>query len=390
MTTQEVAATEQDVARAIEAARTAPDGASRLAALAPENAAAYRGRTSAEVSRLRGWLLAAFADTGLPEMTLPVVLETLEVGHTPYEVAGAAIAVRGYDGPADGVLPSLLRALRNMSGRDSTVSFERYDPRWPFLAPTSATTEVLQTIRGLGAAAAGALEELERIAREDRRLPASARSRLDATIGAIRASGDAHCCHSVSEIAHAPEATSPVDGGPDDDVRAAILEDQSGERVTFGEYFAGMPSVVAFFYTRCENPYKCSATVKRLSQLQALLDEHRLTGEVRLAAVTYDPAFDIPRRLERYGLDRGLVFGPNARMLRTVSGFTGLRHHFDLRVNYGPATVNRHQIELYVLDRGGAVAASFTRFEWAPEHVLAAILRTGGIGTATFIGRALR
>ena len=42
------------------------------------------------------------------------------------------------------------------------------------------------------------------------------------------------------------------------------LEDQDGARVTFGEFFAGKPSVVAFFYTRCDNPNKCSLTITKL------------------------------------------------------------------------------------------------------------------------------
>jgi protein SCO1/2 len=51
------------------------------------------------------------------------------------------------------------------------------------------------------------------------------------------------------------------------------LEDQDGARVKFGEFFTGKPSVVAFFYTRCDNPNKCSLTITKLGRLQRRLAE---------------------------------------------------------------------------------------------------------------------
>ena len=93
------------------------------------------------MTRLRGYLLAALADTGLPADALPYVLEALESGHEPYEVAAAAIALRRYDGPGEEVMPYLERARRNMTGADSIVSFEAYDARWPYTQPTTAVAE---------------------------------------------------------------------------------------------------------------------------------------------------------------------------------------------------------------------------------------------------------
>ena len=300
-------------------------------ALLPEDVPLYAGRTSAEVTRLRGYLLAAFADTGLPEPALPYVLEALESGHMPYEVAGAAIALRGLGGPGAGAVPYLLRAVRNLGGADATVSFESYDPRWPYARPTTALTEIRRTLAALGADAAA---------------------------------GPGHCCHDMAAMepleAHAAGAL---------DVE---LEDQDGRPETFDGFFGGRPAVIAFFYTRCDNPYKCSLTVARLAQVQALVRERGLSGAIRLAAITYDPEFDLPKRLRRYGIDRGMTFGDDARFFRTTSGFDELRRRFRLGVNYGASTVNRHQIEVYVLDAEGGLAGSFTRFQWDPAAVLEA------------------
>lgn len=68
-------------------------------ALLPENVPLYDGRTGAEVTRLRGYLLAAFADTGLPAAAVPYVLEALESGHMPYELQAPRSRCAASTGP---------------------------------------------------------------------------------------------------------------------------------------------------------------------------------------------------------------------------------------------------------------------------------------------------
>ncbi len=357
---------EADVAAAID--ELARDGrADELLGLLAERAPLYDGRTSAEVTRLRGWLLAAFADAGLPAPALRYALEALESGHMPYEVAGAAIAIRGIDGPAAHVVPYLVRALHNLRGIDATVSFECYDPRWPFAQPTTAVSEVLRTLAGLGAQAAGAVGELELLLEAGPEYPAPARAQMRATIDVLRPAPRSCCA-----AAHPPVPPDRVGTAGCDtrDLRDVTLEDQDGRVESFGGYFCGKPSVVAFFYTRCDNPYKCSLTVTKLASLQDTIRRRGLA--IRVAAITYDPEFDGPRRLRLYGADRGLQFGDDARCFRAISGFETLTRRLELKVGYGPATVNRHQIEAYLLDADGDVAASFTGLQWDPDEVLEA------------------
>lgn len=144
------------------------------------------------------------------------------------------------------------------------------------------------------------------------------------------------------------------------------FEDQDGTRLTCADFFPGRPTALAFFYTRCANPNKCSLTVTKLAELRRSIDEDTL----RVAAVTYDPGFDLPDRLRRYGSDRGLRFGPSTRMLRAVAGHETLRDHFALRVGYGGSVVNRHAIELFLLDHRGSVASAWSRAQWDPADVV--------------------
>jgi protein SCO1/2 len=367
-------APEADVAATIDELARSPRRRDELVALLAERAALYDGRTSAEVTRLRGWLLAAFARTGLPATALPSALEALESGHAPYEVAAAAIAIRGIEGPPQRAVPYLVRALHNLRGADATVSFECYDPRWPFAQPTTAVSEVLRTLAGLGAHAAGAVGELERLELQPE-YPAPARAQLRATLDVLRAAqsscrADEHRC--CGERPLEPRDAPDADGARVQDI---ALEDQDGRVERFGEYFCGKPSVVAFFYTRCDNPYKCSLTVTKLASLQDMIGRRGLTSALRVAAITYDPDFDGPSRLKRYGADRGLAFDDDVRCFRAITGFATLKRRLGLHVNYGPATVNRHQIEAYLLDGHADVAAAFTGLQWAPDELLEAAER---------------
>ncbi|WP_448624138.1 SCO family protein [Geodermatophilus sp. URMC 64] len=365
--------TATDLGALVDRLRDGPDAADELAALLPENLPLHAGRSAAEMTRFRAYLLAAFAGTGLPDAALPYVVESLEAGHGPDEVAGAAIALRGLGTAPVDVGTPLLRALENLAGTDATVSFEAYRPAWPYAEPTTALTEVVRTIGLLGERAGPAAARLAELVRDDR-IPAALREEVQRAVDAAPA--DSGCCGSGTCGCCAPPA-APAAPPTDDVPTATVLEDQDGRTTAFDDFFRGRPAVVAFFYTRCDNPRKCSLTVTKLAALQRALEERGADGAVRIAAITYDPAFDLPDRLRRYGTDRGIRFGEHVRFFRVPAGFDGVRRRFDLGVNYGAATVNRHRTELFVLDGQGRVAASFTRVQWDVDAVLAALVRDG-------------
>jgi protein SCO1/2 len=154
------------------------------------------------------------------------------------------------------------------------------------------------------------------------------------------------------------------------DVANTRLEDQDGTPLTYGTFFRGKPSIVVFFYTRCNNPNKCSLTITKLARLQEAIREMRLEEELKTAAITYDPQYDLPPRLKAYGENRGVIFGDDHRMLRAPFGFDDLREYFELGVNYTGTTVNRHRIELYILDSSGAIVATYSRLQWDISEVL--------------------
>ena len=361
------AVTEPEVDDLVRRVRSEPWRRDALVPLLREDHPLHEGSGTGTTARVRGWVLAAFADVGLPDAALPYVVEELESGDEPILVAAAAQAARGRR-PVDPMLASpLVAALWNMAGRDDTVSFDSLWPSWPATAPTTPLLEVLAAVRQLGPAAGvdDALQEF-RLARSAL-LGATVKAALDHTIAAL---AESPCCSNAHHSA-------PVDGQdpsplpvPDE----VEVEDQDGERLVLAEFLRRAPTVLAFFYTRCGNPRKCSLTITSLGVLGRELAARNRLGSVQIAAITYDPGYDLPARLRRYGRDRGLPFGPAVRMFRAVAGHELLRDHLALRVGYGSSVVNRHGIELFLLDSAGRVLRTWARHRWEPAEVLLHVL----------------
>jgi protein SCO1/2 len=369
---------ELEFAEFVDRAARRRDG-QRLAEFLPERTPVYRGRSANTVNRMRGYLQAAFEAAGLPEEAVPYVFEELESGRHAYLVAAAARALRGREFRSSDAVPFLLKAIENIKYADDAVSFESYRPSRPPSGHTTALHEIAATIAWLGAEAKSALPALQSLLEEPGVLSESARAKLESVVSEF--SVGRSCCTVAEPSAccgHHAETTRPVihQIHTRTEVLADLeLEDQDGACVKFREFFTGKPSVVAFFYTRCDNPNKCSLTITKLGRLQLRLAELALDGRIQTAAITYDPAFDLPARLRAYGENRGVVFSPSDRLFRTKGALTPLEDYFALGVSFGETLVNRHRIELFLLDREGRVAGAFTRLQWDVEDVVAQATR---------------
>jgi cytochrome oxidase Cu insertion factor (SCO1/SenC/PrrC family) len=127
------------------------------------------------------------------------------------------------------------------------------------------------------------------------------------------------------------------------------------------------------------NPEKCSLTITKLGRLQRRLGHEGFHGKVNVAGITYDPGFDLPARLRTYGADRGMIFDRCNRLLRTTGPFEPLRQWFALGVGYGPVTVNRHRLDLVVLNEAGHAAATYRRRLWHEDDVFKALAKIAGL-----------
>src|SRR6266850_4582335 len=296
---------EDEIAAAVDCVKRYPVHRKRLLKYLPQQHPMYQGRSANEVIRIRGYLFESFAHTGLSESALPFVLEALETGRQAYLVAGAAISLRGLPTPRPEIVPYLLKAVSNMKFVDDAISFESYKPRWPLPSHSTALVEIFRTFQWMGAGAFESVVHLKELCR-DVYISDRVRSEIRKTIAVIEHGNRSGCCQwSVSRsIQHGASQTREK---LTDDVAALLLEDQDARTITFGEYFVGRPAVVVFFYTRCDNPNKCSLTITRLGQLQKELAAAGLGGAIKIAAITYDPTYDRPFRLESYCQSRGML-----------------------------------------------------------------------------------
>lgn len=349
----------------VEAALREADPGAGLVALLDERSPHLAGRTTADAERLRGLALAAFAHLSeTPPAAMPFVLEELESGRNPSNVAAAARALRGGGPHLPAEAPTLLvSAIERLRASDDKLRFPTgHDAPPTALADLAATLEIL----GMAAsAAAPALEQL--LATHGVELSRDVRARMVAALEAISVA-PGHCCGSPVEPNDHAEAVDPEAVGDATLVRALALEDQDGSTQTFAARFAGRPTAVAFFYTRCTNPERCSLTVTRLAGLDRRLRAANIDANV--AGISYDPQYDRPARLRTYGNDRGMAFSSRCSLLRTVDRFDPFVEAFKLGVGFGPVTVNQHSLDLVVLDADLVVVRRRRRRLWSADDVI--------------------
>jgi protein SCO1/2 len=336
----------------------------------------YDQRGTATVVRMRGWILRALAKTGTPDAALPFVFDELDTGIDPYLVAAAAYALRSYRLAMPAFAPFVMQALVNIRYRDDPVVLDEYGGYAVGADATSPVVELLRTLAWLGPNARGIVADLEPLGVPQGGLPRKRLVELQRAIAAIRATKSATkhegetCCtleSSVADLFRHAFSTRPASTA----VESVVLEDQNGESIRFDEFFVGQPSIVVFFYTRCDNPLKCSLTITKLARIQKALETQALADRIRTAAITYDPGFDIHERLRAYGANRGVRMDAQHRMLRPIAGIEPLRAHFALGASFIESLVNRHRIEAYILDAKGRTAASFARIRWDEQEVVA-------------------
>jgi len=354
--------TESDLVSILETGRGDSAFTKTFLELLDERHGVYRGVGTPAVTRMRGALLLALGHRALPVSALPFVLEELESAHDASLTAIAAHVLRKYPEPSASFADPLLSAVLNIQHRDEIVRLANYGGLGPGGDTTTAMGEVLQTIGWLGRAGTACMPRLEDLLAQN---PGPATSAMvEKALDAIRA-GDkvpaaSHTC-CCGDKTDAP----PAAPGPARDISGLRFQDHAGAELTFAEAFHGRPSIVVFFYTRCDNPTKCPLTMYRFGSLQRMLQQSGLGDSIGMAAVTYDPEYDSADRLLQYAESWGAKPSARHRILRTVGDFESLSDYFSLGVNFSASgIVNRHQLEAFVLDTRGRIAHVVSRRRW--------------------------
>lgn len=348
-----------------------------LLRLLDEGSPVYRGRGPREVTRLRAYIMATLSELGPTTDVLPVVMAELAHGQDPLPMAAAA-RLAGAIGPgASPAVPWLLEVLEP-GFHDQEVDLDNYNPRGSLPSPTTVRAEALGALGAVGVTDGGVTTFLRRIVddapdgyygRQPALQQAAARTlaMLDAGVGSVRLARG----HQPSFVT----AWSPRGARQDSALRDIEFEDQNGDGRRFGD-LSGQPLALVFFYTSCHNANKCPVTISQLAFLQRALVEAGLAPRVRLAAVTYDPAFDTAQRLRKYGENRGLRLSDQVLMLRTSKpDLMRLVEALPVQVSFGAGQINGHRLQLFVFDKDGRYVRHYHSVAWDNDSVLADLKR---------------
>lgn len=143
--------------------------------------------------------------------------------------------------------------------------------------------------------------------------------------------------------------------------------DQSGKPFTFAN-LAGQDVVVAFIYTRCQDPRMCPLISAKFSALQKVIDP-----KTHLVEVTLDPAYDTPAVLTRYA--RQFQADPAKWTLLTGDPNTVLDFAAQLGVTAlpDPRSGLIHTEDTAIVGRDGKILDTVVTTAWEPDEIVAEI-----------------
>ncbi|BCS32344.1 electron transporter [Luteitalea sp. TBR-22] len=158
-----------------------------------------------------------------------------------------------------------------------------------------------------------------------------------------------------------------------DAVPAAALVDQAG--APFGaDAWTGHRTAVTFIFTRCPQPNFCPLMVKRFQFLQRAIAADPALADVRLVAVSLDPAFDTPTVLQAYA---SAMQADPARW-RFVTGAPEqvkvLMRAFAVHVETNGVLLD-HTLATALVGPDGRVSEIWRGNGWEPDEVLTALQR---------------
>lgn len=341
------------------------DRTGQLIGLLEEAHAAYAECSSRQVAQRRGWLFVELGHAALDDKALPLVLEALETSHEPYLLAAAARALRQATRVDAGFGPPLLRALDALTRRDDFVDLTVWGGVGDDTGKT-AMSEAMATLAWLSARTVLDPDFLVRLI-DAPGVPPEHQRALQAILVSQEAASDRRheCC--TFDARSNQHAWGNRSGAHVSQVR---FQNQAGLELAWDDVLVGQVAIVALFYTRCENPLKCSLTVTKLAQVQRLLEAGGIDRQIRVLAISYDAGYDLPQRMHGYATARGLKVGEQCHVLRTIEGWPEVRRFFNSGVNFVGNLVNWHRSELFVLDASGRPVLTYQRLGWQPTQVL--------------------
>ncbi len=370
--------TDEEIGKVLNRIRNGELSKSLLVELLSERHSVYIERPSYQMNRIKGYALASFLEVGLHDSAMNFVLDELQNGRNAYMVGAAARGMRGAKQPKAQYVNFLIQAVYNLKYHDDSFDLLVFKPDWPLKNPSNGRLEIFRTLQWLKGYAKGAVPELKSLLNNTEDFTPEMRDEILRTIEAIEKDQrelDLSCCEvegkNTSRLSWLWKGMRNVRT-----IGNLSVQNEDGLTQSLEDVIGQKPTVVAFFYTRCMNPNKCTLTINKMGWLQSELVKRGLENKVNLLAFTYDPNYDTPARMRVFGENRGITFGSNTHVLRTrPEEFGIISDFFKLGVNHVASTVNQHRLELFILNQNGTIGTTYKRLQWEVDTVVSDIVK---------------
>ncbi|HEY6975771.1 MAG TPA: SCO family protein [Chitinophagaceae bacterium] len=332
----------------------------------------YNNRTPTDVNQFRASLLASLSKFPPSEEMYKYVKSELLFADHSINIAAAAVTARNFPDRSAELIP-VMEPYLSSSFPDEWVDITTPKLNYPINNPTKARYEIIQTLGAFGASAYRSIKLLDEIALckgcRDYNYDSLLSQKAFRTAEHIR-EVTPPCCRKDPVTTSEHRGVVLIDRSNRNVINTSVkLIDQEGDSLQFKDLI-NKPFVLVFFYTQCSNASKCVASVHRLAELETTCLENNLADKVGIYGMTYDPDFDTPPILKKYGKLYGVKFNENTKFFKTISNPpTQFFNQLLLRVNYGAGTVNNHGIQLFMFDKEGKLAAVCDNDLWSVNDV---------------------
>lgn len=342
--------------------------------------ALYSNRAFYEATRLKGFIIYNLSLTGLNGEAASIITGEIAAGHDAYLVAASLRALSTYAYKDSAVIPFLLKFITQDVLRDEWVDIEKYQSAYPLAVKTSVKEEALNAIEANAIETPEIKNALEALASSDADNAFSETIKLKAqkTLASF-ATAKPSCCSKKQEqkplLFSANESYFATKWLAQKDRIHTLpsnirMSDAQGHSFSFKK-MKGKPILLAFFYTRCINPEKCSKTVTELGKLQTLLKQQNIAGDVYIGLATFDPDYDTPEMINNYAALKGLQPDENMKAMNIPEvQLHDLMKDLQVEANYDGSIISIHDVQLFLFDKDNRFVRMYGHILWNSNDVI--------------------
>ncbi|HEX9614129.1 MAG TPA: SCO family protein [Bacteroidota bacterium] len=156
---------------------------------------------------------------------------------------------------------------------------------------------------------------------------------------------------------------------------------QDGKRVKLSDY-RGKTVAMTFVYSRCPLPDFCIRMSDHFARIQKNLKrDASLSGKWHLLTISFDPEFDSPEVMKRYGKSYGADFSVWEFVTDSLNAVVDLADGLGLVTDDDEGGLIAHNLRTAVIDQNGSLVLVYKGNEWTAKEledaIRAAILRAG-------------